>query len=194
MPFSLANWVKPPELESACKTVMPGRRGRAPDLTTSPVTKTRRLLICVTVTVTCGFVRYLVRPSRILPASCMAVSPAACTSFKRGKEILPSGRTGMVLVISGSFQTSICNTSCGPILYSASSVCLAASSAVFGTVADGEFGALFNGFWAKSEEATSNPPHNNAPCFLIVRPLIYAFRPRSSNLLELVKQSLVADL
>src|SRR6516164_8889235 len=186
MPFSLANWVKPPELESACKTVMPGRRGRAPDLTTSPVTKTRRLLICVTVTVTCGFVRYLVRPSRILPASCMAVSPAACTSFKRGKEILPSGRTGMVLVISASFQTSICSTSCGPILYSASSVGLAASSAVLGAVADG--------FWAKSEEAASNPPHNKAQCFFIVRPLIYAFRPGSSNLLELVKQSLVADL
>ncbi len=35
------------------------------------------------------------------------VKPAAGTSLSKGKEILPSGRTGNVAVRSGSFQTEM---------------------------------------------------------------------------------------
>jgi len=45
----------------------------------------------------------------------MGVSPAACTSFSKGIEIMPSARTGRVAVRSGSFQTLTCSVSSGPI-------------------------------------------------------------------------------
>src|SRR5439155_16622871 len=45
----------------------------------------------------------------------VGVRPAACTSFSRGSEIFPSGRTGTVRVISVLFHTATSRTSSGPI-------------------------------------------------------------------------------
>src|SRR5882672_10342146 len=56
---------------------------------------------------------FFARPSR----SCMGVRPL---SFRRGSEILPSGRTGTVRLIVVLFHTPISRTSSGPILYSPS--------------------------------------------------------------------------
>src|ERR1700682_2725885 len=51
-------------------------------------------------------------------ANCLGVRPAACTSSSKGREILPSGRTGKVAVRSFSFHTAMCSTSSGPMTYS----------------------------------------------------------------------------
>ena len=84
-----------------------GNSGNAPGLVTSPVTYTRRLLIVETLTVTWGLLMYFFNPSLITAANSIGVSPAACTSFRSGSVIFPSGLTGTNRVISGSFHTSI---------------------------------------------------------------------------------------
>src|SRR5258708_6948273 len=101
MPFTLANCVKP-ALERACSMVICGRRAIAPGWFTSPATKIRWLFIAVTTTVTRGSAMYFFSFSLIDALSCIGVMPAACTSSSKGREILPSGRTGRVALISGS--------------------------------------------------------------------------------------------
>src|ERR1039458_181059 len=51
-------------------------------------------------------------------ANCWGVRPEACTSLSKGREILPSGRTGKVAVRSASFQTAMWRSSSGPMTYS----------------------------------------------------------------------------
>ena len=71
------------------------------------------------------------RPSEMLVCNCIGVVPAACTSFSRGREIFPSGRTGTEREMSGSFQTLISSTSSGPITYSVSAAGAMASETGF---------------------------------------------------------------
>src|SRR5580658_5200254 len=77
----------------------------------------RLLLIAVTTTVTRGSAIYFFSFSVTNSANCSGVSPEACTSFSKGREILPSGRTGKVAVRSASFHTAIWSTSSGPMTY-----------------------------------------------------------------------------
>src|ERR1035438_3947514 len=78
----------------------------------------RLLLIPVITTVTRGSAIYFFSFSVTESANCCGVSPAACTSFNKGREILPSGRTGKVALRSASFQTAMWSVSSGPITYS----------------------------------------------------------------------------
>src|SRR6202165_4608822 len=80
--------------------------------------KIRLLLIAVTTTVTRGSARYFFSFSVIESANCFGVRPAACTSSSKGRDILPSGRTGKEAVRSASFHTAMWSASSGPMTYS----------------------------------------------------------------------------
>src|ERR1700733_12341514 len=68
-------------------------------------------------------------------SSCKGVRPAACTSPTRGSEILPSDRTGIDRVRSGSFQTLIDKTSSLPITKLSSCACVVLASFCVGSEA-----------------------------------------------------------
>src|ERR1700675_4152705 len=80
--------------------------------------KIRLLLIAVTTTVTRGSATYFFSFSVIESANCLGVRPAACTSSSKGREILPSGRTGKEAVRSASLHTAMWSVSSGPMTYS----------------------------------------------------------------------------
>src|SRR6202022_580467 len=126
----------------------------------------------MTVTVTCGDVKYFIKPSRIAVANCMEVSPAAVTSLSNGKEIFPSGRTGIVREMSGSFQTSMRTISCGPILYSASAGEFEAISSVF---REAEI-AFLSGDCAESSTAMQTIATSNAADTLIIHSSLLKFQ------------------
>src|SRR5581483_777919 len=75
------------------------------------------LFMAVTTTVTRGSATYLLSLSVMEAASCMGVRPAACTSLRSGREIMPSGRTGNVADNSGSFHTDTRSASSRPMMY-----------------------------------------------------------------------------
>src|SRR3954471_8572087 len=66
-------------------------------------------------TVTSGSEMYPFSREAISSSNFRGVRPVACTSPTRGKEILPSERTGMDRDTSGSFQTLMAKTSSFPI-------------------------------------------------------------------------------
>src|SRR5208283_4165062 len=74
--------------------------------------------MAVTTTVTRGSAMYFFSFSVTDSASCLGVRPEACTSSSKGREILPSGRTGKVAVRSASLHTATWSTSSGPMTYS----------------------------------------------------------------------------
>src|ERR1035437_5513518 len=116
MRLVLANWLNP-ALDNAWRTVMLGSMDVAPGCMTSPTRKIRLLLMEVTTTVTCGSAMYFFSFSVTDSANCLGVRPAACTSSSKGREILPSGRTGRVAVRSASFHTAMWRPSSGPMTY-----------------------------------------------------------------------------
>src|SRR5262245_34762174 len=79
---------------------------------------TLRLLISLTTTVTFGSSTYFFDSSTIRSFNCAGVKPEACTSFRSGREILPSGRTVTSAVSSLSRQNTIDSTSSAPTVYS----------------------------------------------------------------------------
>src|SRR5208282_2228826 len=117
MRLVLANGLNP-ALDNACRTVMLGSIAVAPGCMTSPTRKIRLLLIEVTTTVTRGSAMYFFSFSVTDSANCLGVRPEACTSSSKGREILPSGRTGKVAVRSFSLHTAMWRTSSGPMTYS----------------------------------------------------------------------------
>src|SRR2546425_6723170 len=90
----VANCVTPPASARTSSTVVQLLSSKRPGRTTSPMTDTLKLRTSDTMTETSWLGMYsasfCVRVSR----SSSAVSPAACTSFTSGSEILPSGLTG----------------------------------------------------------------------------------------------------
>src|SRR5512140_2075390 len=72
---------------------------------------------CRTITETCGSLMKAVRFRWISAASSAAVAPSAVTSWRRGIEIFPSGRTTRSSVRSLFSHTETLITSSGPILY-----------------------------------------------------------------------------
>src|SRR3954469_22096822 len=100
-------------------------------------------------TVTSGSEMYPFSREAISSSNFRGVRPVACTSPTRGKEILPSERTGIDRDTSGSFQTLIAKTSSFPItnvLSCGLDVWVEFVSADAGSVVE-EFGA----FWAFPE-------------------------------------------
>src|SRR5258708_9300574 len=134
--------------------------------------------------------------------SCIGVSPAACTSLSSGMEIIPSARTGNEFVRSGSFQTETKSVSSGPILYEALTC----------GMGGGAVGALAGvDCWVQASNPLNKPPIPTS--ILALRFIIFSvFLPHCrqqgrgpwqglrrsvlavANLLEFVKQSLIADL
>src|SRR5215475_10101790 len=113
----------------------------------------RRLLISVTLTVTWGLLMYFFNPSVMTLDSSIGEMPAACTSFSRGRDTLPSGRTGVAREISGSFHTSMRNTSWGPILYVASLAGMASAAWVFLFLSLALAFPCGSGFWGSCAHA-----------------------------------------
>src|SRR5215510_10129836 len=114
----LAKSASPPAIESICRTVVGAVNEYGPGFRTSPVMYTLRLLICLTTTVTFGSSTYFFDSSTIRSFNCAGVKPEACTSFRSGREILPSGRTVTSAVSSLSRQNTIDSTSSAPTVYS----------------------------------------------------------------------------
>ncbi len=147
---------------------------------------------------TCGLLMYFFNASEIVLASCIAVSPAACTSFRSGREIMPSGRTGTVRVSWSSLQTSIFNTSCGPILYAGSCPVLCTAAAVVGPF--GSFASSFLSCRVRSSLLacvlpTINEAVSNIRILVLIAILHLTRLLRfQACLLDLVQERLVADL
>jgi len=105
----------PPAMASASRMVVVLLSWSTPGFWTSPSTDTLKLRTSFTMTETSGLGMNSARATASLSRSCMAVSPEACTSWSKGIEILPSGRTGTTRESDSFFQTEICKMSSGPI-------------------------------------------------------------------------------
>ena len=112
-----ANCVNPPASARTSSTVVQLFSSKRPGRATSPMTDTLKLRTSDTITDTSGLGMYSASFFARTSRSSSAVSPAACTSFSRGSEILPSGLTGTARLIGSFFQTEICSMSSGPIRY-----------------------------------------------------------------------------
>src|SRR5512141_149023 len=112
-----ANCVKPPANDSACRIDVSLRREYVPGFTTFPMTKYFGALTCRTITDTWGSLMKLRSFCWIVFASSDAVWPSATTSWMRGSEIFPSGRTTRSSVRSLFSHTETLITSSGPNLY-----------------------------------------------------------------------------
>jgi len=113
--FALAYGFNPPPVAMACSSVMPGVISIGPVWPISPIRYTFLLFIWFRMTVTFGSCTYFLSLAVISSANCSGVLPEAWTSPRSGIEIIPSGRTSMLLDSVGSLNTLTASTSDAPI-------------------------------------------------------------------------------